>query len=106
MPRIAAGTSSFVNQDNAASSRFVESGSFVRLQNVSLGYTLPTRYVEALRLSRVRVYVQAQNIATITKYSGADPEVNTNITSNTQTGVDYNSNPQQRVFTGGVNVAF
>ncbi len=106
VPRIAAGTSSFVNQDNAASSRFVESGSFVRLQNISLGYTLPVRYVEALRLSRVRVYVQAQNLATITKYKGVDPEVNTNLTSNTQTGVDYNSNPQQRVFTGGVNVAF
>ena len=106
VPRIAAGTSAFVNQDNSASSRFVENGSFLRLQNISLGYTLPTSLLTPIGLSRVRVFVQAQNIATITKYTGADPEVNSNITSNSQVGVDYNSNPQQRVFTGGVNVAF
>lgn len=106
VPRIAAGTSAFVNQDNSASSRFVENGSFLRLQNISLGYTLPTTMLTPVGLSRVRVFVQAQNIATITKYTGADPEVNSNVTSNSQVGVDYNSNPQQRVFTGGVNVAF
>ncbi|MGI4741623.1 MAG: SusC/RagA family TonB-linked outer membrane protein [Janthinobacterium lividum] len=106
VPRIAAGTSAFVNQDNSASSRFVENGSFLRLQNISLGYTLPTNMLTPVGLSRVRVFVQAQNIATLTKYTGADPEVNSNVTSNSQVGVDYNSNPQQRVFTGGVNVAF
>lgn len=106
VPRIAAGNSAFVNQDGNASSRFVENGNFLRLQNITLGYTLPTRYLGPISLSRVRVFVQAQNIATITKYKGVDPEVNTNFTSNNQVGVDYNSNPQQRVFTGGVNVAF
>jgi TonB-linked SusC/RagA family outer membrane protein len=106
VPRIAAGTSAFVNQDNAASSRFVEDGSFLRLQNITLGYTLPTNILNTVSLSRVRVFVQAQNIATFTKYTGADPEVNANPTSNSQVGIDYNSNPQQRVFTGGVNVAF
>ena len=106
VPRVVAGTSAFVNQDGNASSRFVESGNFVRLQNITLGYTLPTRFLGPVSLSRVRVFVQAQNIATFTKYKGVDPEVNTNFTSNNQVGNDYNSNPQQRVFTGGVNLAF
>jgi TonB-linked SusC/RagA family outer membrane protein len=105
-PRNVSGTSDFINTTNNASSRFVESGSFLRLQNISLGYNLPTRFLGPVSLSRVRVFVQAQNIGTITKYRGVDPEVNTNYTSNSQAGVDYNSNPQQRVFTGGVNVAF
>ena len=106
VPRIASGTGAFINQDNNASTRWVESGSFVRLQNVTLGYTLPQRYLGKVNISRVRFFAQAQNIFTITKYKGVDPEVNTNFTSNRQAGVDYNSNPQQRVFTGGVNVAF
>ena len=63
-------------------------------------------------LGRVRVYAQVQNALTFTEYKGVDPEVNANITatqgntSNNQSGIDFNSNPQQRVFTGGLNVAF
>jgi TonB-linked SusC/RagA family outer membrane protein len=106
VPRNVSGTSDFINTTNNASSRFVESGSFLRLQNITLGYTLPARVLGPVSLNRVRVFVQAQNIATISKYRGVDPEVNTNFTSNSQAGVDYNSNPQQRVFTGGLNVAF
>ncbi|MDB5234277.1 MAG: hypothetical protein JWR44_1270 [Hymenobacter sp.] len=106
VPRISSGTGAFINQDNNASTRWVERGSFVRLQNLTLGYTLPQRFVGPVSLSRVRLFVQAQNVFTITKYKGADPEVNTNFTSNRQAGVDYNSNPQQRVITGGLNVAF
>ena len=108
--RLASGNSGFVNQDNNASSRFVESGSFARLQNITLGYTLPQRFLSPVGLSRVRVFAQAQNVFTITNYKGVDPEVNTNATTgntgNNNAGVDFNSNPQQRVFTGGINVAF
>ena len=106
VPRIASGTGAFINQDNNASTRWVESGNFVRLQNVALGYTLPQRFLGPVNISRVRLFVQAQNVFTFTKYKGVDPEVNTNFTSNRQSGIDNNSNPQQRVFTGGVNVAF
>ena len=106
VPRIASGTGGFINQDNNASTRWVESGNFVRLQNVALGYTLPQRFLGPVNISRVRLFVQAQNVFTFTKYKGVDPEVNTNFTSNRQSGIDNNSNPQQRVFTGGVNVAF
>ena len=105
-PKLWLTKSDFINTLNNSSSRFVESGSFLRVQNISLGYTFPARYAGALNLSRLRVYVQVQNLATITKYKGVDPEVNTTYTSNTVTGLDYNSNPQQRVFLGGLNVAF
>ncbi|RYE03922.1 MAG: hypothetical protein EOP61_02705 [Sphingomonadales bacterium] len=106
VPRLQLGNSAFINNDNNATSRFVESGNFLRVQNITLGYTIPQGTVTRLNLSRIRVFAQVQNLATITNYKGVDPEVNTNITSNRQAGIDYNSNPQQRVFTGGVNVAF
>ena len=106
VPRLVLGSSAFINNDNNALTRFVESGNFVRVQNITLGYTIPQTKVSRIGLSRVRVFAQVQNLATITNYKGVDPEVNTNVTSNRQAGVDYNSNPQQRVFTGGVNVAF
>ncbi|UOQ72084.1 SusC/RagA family TonB-linked outer membrane protein [Hymenobacter cellulosilyticus] len=111
-PKIVQGNGAFINQENNALTRFVEKGDFIRLQNVTLGYSLPQRYTSVVGLSRVRVFVQGQNIATITGYKGVDPEVNTNANStnntiiNQQAGVDFNSNPQQRVFTGGINVVF
>jgi TonB-linked SusC/RagA family outer membrane protein len=105
-PRIVSGRGDFINNTNNSLSRFVEKGDFVRVQNITLGYTLPSRYVGALKLSRVRVFGQVQNLYTFTKYKGVDPEVNTTYTSNLVSGLDYNSNPQQRLFTGGVNVAF
>ncbi|PJJ47921.1 SusC/RagA family TonB-linked outer membrane protein [Hymenobacter chitinivorans] len=112
-PKVVQGNGAFINQENNALTRFVEKGDFIRLQNVTLGYTLPQRYTSVVSLSRVRLFVQAQNIATITGYKGVDPEVNSNYSNssnntiiNQQAGVDYNSNPQQRVFTGGINVAF
>lgn len=104
-PRAVYGTDAFVNTTNSASSRFVESGNFVRVQNITLGYTLPSRIVVPIGLSRVRIFAQAQNLATITHYKGVDPEVSSS-TSNTLRGIDYNSNPQQRVFTGGLNIGF
>ena len=105
-PRLYSGRGDFINTTNSSSSRFVQKGDFVRVQNITLGYTLPTRYVGALNLSRIRLFGQVQNLYTFTNYKGIDPEVNTTYQSNTVSGLDYNSNPQQRVFTGGVNVAF
>ena len=104
-PRVVYGTDAFVNTTNSSSSRFVESGNFVRVQNITLGYTLPNRVVAPIGLSRVRIFAQVQNLATITNYKGVDPEVSSSA-SNTLRGIDYNSNPQQRVFTGGLNIGF
>ncbi|MCB2407493.1 SusC/RagA family TonB-linked outer membrane protein [Hymenobacter lucidus] len=111
-PRIIQGNSDFTNQNNAASTRFVEKGDFIRIQNITLGYTLPKNVLGLTGLSRVRVYGQIQNAVTFTKYKGVDPEVNSNITatqgntSNNQSGIDNNSNPQQRVIMAGLNVSF
>lgn len=106
VPRLYVNTTDFTNTAGNSSSRFVESGDFVRVQNITLGYTLPTRVVSAIGLSRVRLFGQVQNLYTFTKYKGVDPEVSTYYTGNASAGIDYNSNPQQRVFTGGLNLAF
>ncbi len=84
------------------SDRFVENGSFVRVKNVTLGYTLSV----IKGINRVRVYVSGNNLATITKYSGFDPEVNSFGGSNTQVGVDNLVYPVARTFLAGIQVTF
>lgn len=84
------------------SSYMIEDGSYVRLKNIVLGYRFPIRkHIESLRL-----YVSAQNLFTITGYSGFDPEVNSKGQNNRQLGVDYNAYPTSKVFTMGINIAF
>jgi hypothetical protein len=90
-----------VNNPAVAISRFVEKGDFMRLGNVALGYSLPKDLTEKLTIESLRFYVQAQNALTFTGYEGTDPETNTN-----GFGVDFNGNPQQRVFTFGLNLGF
>jgi len=84
------------------SSWMIEDGSYVRLKNIVLGYRFPIKkYIESLRF-----YVSAQNLLTITNYTGFDPEVNSQGQSNLQLGVDYNAYPSSRMFTAGINIAF
>ena len=85
-----------MNREN--SSRFVEDGSYFRLKNIQIGYTLPKNITQKFYCSRLRVYVTATNLFTITKYSGYDPEVGS--------GVDYGNYPQSRTFTFGLNANF
>lgn len=101
VPIIAYGRGSFLNLEADGSSRWMEKGDFLKLQNVSVGYTFPQDIVKKLTLSQLRVYVQGQNLATFTKYNGLDPEVYTSAM-----GIDWNGNPQQRSITFGVNVVF
>ena len=84
------------NKDN--NSRFVEDGSYLRLKNVQLGYTLPEAVSAKAGLSRVRFYLSGSNIFTITRYTGYDPEVGG--------GVDYGNYPQSRTFMLGLNLNF
>jgi hypothetical protein len=87
----------------------VESGSYLRLRNLQLGYTVPKAAVGKLGLENVRVYVQGQNLFTITKYTGADPDVNIqsdNANEELLLGVDQAGFPQARQFILGVNVGF
>jgi len=94
------------NGSTIVMSQNVEKGDFIRLRNVSLGYTFPSKTISGLKLSAARVYVQVQNAALFTKYSGIDPEISVNGGSNLAPGVDRNSVGQARTFTAGLNVSF
>ncbi len=80
------------------SSRFVEDGSYLRLKNLQIGYSLPKSLLNDTFISRLRVYAQASNLLTFTKYTGYDPEVGN--------GVDYGNYPQARTVLFGVNLDF
>lgn len=90
---------------NALPSEFyVEDGSYFRLKNIQLGYTLPEELTKKAFVSRLRVYFSVQNVFTLTKYSGYDPEVSSNALFSR--GVDMNSYPNARTYTLGVNLSF
>lgn len=80
------------------SDRFLESGSYFRLKNLQLGYTIPKKLIMKAGLSNCRFYLQGGNLFTITKYKGFDPEVSS--------GVDYGNYPQSRTFIFGVNITY
>lgn len=101
VPIIMYGKGNFLNLDSSGSSRWMEKGDFLKLQNVSVGYSLPQDFVKKISLSQLRIYVQGQNLATFTKYSGLDPEGYTS-----DLGVDWNGNPQQRSIILGANIVF
>ncbi|MDR1762288.1 MAG: hypothetical protein LBR55_07545, partial [Bacteroidales bacterium] len=99
----------FTNLTYFPNSAFIEKGSYVRLKNVTLGYTLPERISEKLHLQKLRVYVQGQNLITFTKYSGFDPEIgeNQNLSyAGPGFGIDRGVYPQARTFVYGVNITF
>ncbi len=83
------------------SSFFIQDGSFIRLQNVVLGYTLP---LESKFIRSARFYASGQNLFLITKYKGFDPEVNNQGQNNLNRGDDYDAYPRARMFTLGVNL--
>ena len=95
-------------QNSQPSSRFLEDGSYLRGKNVQLGYTFPKATFEKLKgISNVRLFITGQNFFTATKYSGPDPEfVNMEFNSQFRRGVDFNSYPNLRTFTGGLQVGF
>jgi hypothetical protein len=90
------------------SSRYLQKGDYVRLRTVTLGYTLPKALLTRLHLNRVRVFATGQNLLTFTKYTGWDPEVNSDAyTSNpVNLGVDFYSAPQPRTIIGGLQIGF
>ncbi|WP_228713894.1 SusC/RagA family TonB-linked outer membrane protein [Arundinibacter roseus] len=92
--------------NNFHSSRFLEDGSYLRLKNVSLGYTLPARWVGKVKLSSVRVFASGTNLWTLTSYSGTDPEVSTLDGSTTAQGIDFFTLPQVKTMMLGVTVKF
>jgi TonB-dependent starch-binding outer membrane protein SusC len=101
MPRAITGAPGV--QNNRRSSRFVEDGSFARLRLLTLGYTLPANVAGMAALRNARVYVSAQNLFTLTRYSGPDPEVSSSM-DDRQAGVDQGAIPQLRTIMIGINL--
>jgi hypothetical protein len=92
------------------STRFIEDGSYIRLKNISLGYSFPSDFLNRIKIRTARLYVSAQNLLTFTNYSGVDPEVaykSTGATnSNINLGLDYGSYPNTVSYTFGINLGF
>ena len=90
--------------NQSVSDYFVEDGSYLRIKNLQLGYSIPSKIVRKVGLSQFRVYLSAQNLLTLTKYSGLDPEMGSS--SPLTNGIDSGYYPQARVFSLGVNLKF
>ena len=84
----------------------VEDASFLRLQSVTLGYTLPEELTKKVHLRRARIYVTGTNLFCLTKYSGYDPEVDTRRATPLTPGVDYSAYPKSIGFVAGLNLTF
>ncbi|WP_423129685.1 SusC/RagA family TonB-linked outer membrane protein [Gaoshiqia sp. Z1-71] len=82
---------------------FVHDASFARLRNITLGYSLPRTALSYLNISKLRFYISAENLLTLTKYKGYDPEIGGDVLNN---GIDHNIYPQARTIIGGVNITF
>lgn len=96
------------NYDQFVTSRSVEDGSYLRLQNITLGYNLnakKVRFLNRIGISSVRIYFAADNLYVWTNYSGYDPEVNTNNSALTR-GLDYCAYPRSRTYTFGLDLKF
>jgi TonB-linked SusC/RagA family outer membrane protein len=103
--------SSDPNQNARPSTRFLEDGSYLRLKNIMLSYTIPDKSLHSLTkgiVSNFRIYVSAQNILTFTKYTGYDPEVGNRApgSSSLTNGIDYAVYPQPKVYQIGINANF
>lgn len=92
------------NNDNwRVSDLYVHNGSYARIKNIQLGYTLPSYLTQKIFIQKLRFYVAAENLLTMTSYKGLDPELNGDERSN---GIDRGYYPQARTFTVGVNLNF
>lgn len=87
------------NQNTRVSDRFVENGSYLRLKNITLSYTFPKQWLQKAQIENARLSLSCENVATITGYSGFDPEVGIN-------GIDQNRYPISRMFSLGLNFNF
>jgi len=93
------------NQNVRVSDRFIEDGSYLRLKNIQIGYSLPRALLNKMRFDKFRIYASAQNLLTITGYSGMDPEIG-QIGGSLDIGIDRGFYPQARTFLGGIQIGF
>jgi TonB-linked SusC/RagA family outer membrane protein len=90
------------NRNNRFSDKYVENGSFIRCKSMTMGYTMPSDWMQKMHISSLRMYVSVTNPFLITKYTGMDPEVGS--WNPLAAGIDYGFYPQARTFTLGINV--
>jgi TonB-linked SusC/RagA family outer membrane protein len=86
--------------------RYIEDGSYAKLKNITLGYNFSSAISSKIHAKQIRVYVSAQNLLTLTHYTGYNPEVNFYDNDNTKQGIDYGIYPATRTFLAGVNLTF
>ncbi len=94
------------NDNDRISDRYIEDGSYIRLKNITLGYTFPKRLVGRIGLETLRLQVNIQNLLTITGYKGYDPEIGASTASNHVMGLDNGRYPSPTTYSFGVNVTF
>ena len=100
-PRV---THADLNQNNRVSDRFIEDGSYLRVKSLMVGYTLPSEVLDRVGISKFRIYASANNLFTLTKYTGLDPEIGTRGTL--EIGIDRGFYPSPRIYNLGINVTF
>ena len=94
------------NQNTRISDRYIEDGSYLRIKNISLSYTLPQNVISKVRAESLRLTVNIQNFWTFTKYTGYDPEIGISQTSNNVMGLDNGRYPSPRIFSFGASLTF
>jgi TonB-linked SusC/RagA family outer membrane protein len=92
--------------DGGRLQRYVEDGSYVRLKNVTLGYSVPSSLINRIGVTKLRAYVSGTNLITLTKYTGYDPEVSAYNRNDAMIGVDLSNYPTARTITFGIDVTF
>lgn len=103
MPRL---SSADANSNYRVSDRFVEDGSYLRLQNISFSYNLPKNWLKKAEIETVRLYANLQNVHTFTKYKGYDPEIGSMSQNALLSGIDNGRYPSPKIYTIGLNVTF
>jgi hypothetical protein len=86
--------------------RYVEDGSYIRLKNITLGYSVPSSVITRIGVTKLRAYVSGTNLITFTKYTGYDPEVSAYNSNDAMIGVDLSNYPTARTITFGIDVTF
>lgn len=95
-----------INGNNRMSDRWIEDGSYLRIQNLSLGFNLPQNWLKKTGMANCKIYFNAQNVYTFTGYSGLDPEIGSYNQQAGLSNVDMGRYPSPRVFTFGANITF
>ena len=96
------------NDNDRLSDRYIEDGSYIRIKNITLGYTLPKSLLTKMKIENCRVYMNVQNLYTLTAYSGYDPEVGASTQDSTglSYGVDNGRYPSPTMCSFGLNITF